>query len=909
MTEIIGGDPILEHYGIIRKSGRYPWGSGEDPYQRSKNFYAIIDDLRKQGLSDAQIAATFSDPNDPKDKFTTTMLKQSTAIARNEIRAAERSFAMRLRQKGVSVSEIARRMNKNESSIRTLLDDKIAANQAVLTTVTNDLRAQVDEKKYLDIGKGNEIYAGVARDKFDTAVAALIDQGYKVYYANQEQLGVPGNFTTVKVLGRPDTEFPELAEDFSQIKLWGSYSEDKGESMQSIKPPVSIDSSRIEAVYDGEGGSSRDGLIELRRGAQDLDMGNSTYAQVRILVDDSHYIKGMAVVSDDLPPGVDIRFHTNKKEGTPLIGPGDNTVLKPKEDNVQNPFGAEIRRQKTYIDKDGKEQITALNIIQEEGEWSNWSKTLSSQFLSKQPAELAKQQLSEFRANKQVAFEEIQAITNNSLKKELLRQFSEKMDAEAEDLKAMGLPRTAQHVLIPIPGMKDNEVYAPKYNQGERVVLIRHPHGGIFEIPELIVNNKNPEARRVLGNQPQDAIGINSKVAEQLSGADFDGDTVLVIPNNLGSVKTSRPLKALQDFDPKTDYKGFEGMKVMNNTQTEMGIISNLITDMDVKGATEAEIVRAVKHSMVVIDAEKHKLNYKQSYDDHGIKQLQKQYQSGGASTLISRAKAKNFRVPQTRPRPAAEGGPIDKKTGEKRFVPKGNDYVVTRVDKKTGETREERVFPQMKSTPMREASDARQIMSSPTGTKIERIYADHANSLKKLANKARLEMINTPNTQRNKSAAQAYATEVAELKAALKVAQSNAPRERQAQIVAAVKTKARVDATPGIKPPKVKKIRAQELRSARESLGARKEKIDITPRQWEAIQAGALSHTPLLEILNNADPKKVKQYALPREMQGVTGPKLERARAMVARGHTQAEIADTLGVSVSAIQEFLKNN
>src|SRR5699024_7671332 len=123
----------------------------------------------------------------------------------------------------------------------------------------------------------------------------------------------------------------------------------------------------------------------------------------------------------------------------------------------------------------------------------------------------------------------------------------------------MGLPRTEQHVLIPIPGMKDNEVYAPKYNQGERVVLIRHPHGGIFELPELIVNNRNPQASKVLGKNPRDAIGINAKVAEQLSGADFDGDTVLVVPNNSGSVKTSRPLKSLQEFDPKTEYKGFEG--------------------------------------------------------------------------------------------------------------------------------------------------------------------------------------------------------------------------------------------------------------------------------------------------------------------------------------------------------------
>ena len=30
---------ILMHYGTPRHSGRYPWGSGENPYQRNGDFY------------------------------------------------------------------------------------------------------------------------------------------------------------------------------------------------------------------------------------------------------------------------------------------------------------------------------------------------------------------------------------------------------------------------------------------------------------------------------------------------------------------------------------------------------------------------------------------------------------------------------------------------------------------------------------------------------------------------------------------------------------------------------------------------------------------------------------------------------------------------------------------------------
>ena len=50
-----------------------------------------------------------------------------------------------------------------------------------------------------------------------------------------------------------------------------------------------------------------------------------------------------------------------------------------------------------------------------------------------------------------------------------------------------------------------------------------------------------------------------------------------------------------------------------------MGKISNLITDMTLLGASEDKLARAVRHSMVVIDDEKHHLDYKQSEKDNNI--------------------------------------------------------------------------------------------------------------------------------------------------------------------------------------------------------------------------------------------------------------------------------------------------
>ena len=195
------------------------------------------------------------------------------------------------------------------------------------------------------------------------------------------------------------------------------------------------------------------------------------------------------------------------------------------------------------------------------------------------------------------------ALTNPAVKKQLLKEFADGADSSAKHLKAAGLPRTRNQVILPINSLKDNEIYAPNYRNGETVVLVRHPHGGIFEIPELTVNNRNREANRVIKNAA-DAVGINSKVASRLSGADFDGDTVLVIPNNAKQVKTSAPLAGLKNFDPQSQYKIDRPNELTSKgKQKQMGAISNLITDMTIKGANSNEIARAVRHSMVVIDS------------------------------------------------------------------------------------------------------------------------------------------------------------------------------------------------------------------------------------------------------------------------------------------------------------------
>lgn len=905
----------LIHYGILRRSGRYPWGSGENPYQRSKSFNSYVSQLRSEGLSDADIAKGLG--------MTTTQFRQTVTLASAEKRAGDAAEAVRLKDKGYSNVAIAERLGVSEGSVRNLLKESTTVKENLTKSASNALKESVDANGYIDIGPGVERYMGISRTRLDTAVDLLREDGYKIYYVQVEQLGT-GNFTNVKVLGKPDGSYADIRQDLSKIKPIDAYSQDGGVTYHKIEAPKSVKGSRIQIRYgdedllgDGVTGSDMDGVIQLRRGVDDISLGQANYAQVRIAVDGKYYLKGMAMYTDDLPDGVDIRFNTNKKKGTPI-----EKVYKEMKSDPSNPFGATIKgeeelklAQRYYTDKNRKRQQSCINIVNEEGNWGEWSKTLASQMLSKQKPQLAERQLKIAFDAKQTEYEEIIKLTNPVIRKKLLDSFADDCDAAASHLKAAALPRQQSQVILPFPSMKDNEIYAPNFRDGETVVLIRYPHGGKFEIPELTVNNRAPEPKKAIG-RAKDAVGINKKVADQLSGADFDGDTVLVIPNNSGDIKTSSPLKGLKDFDPKVSYPAYEGMPKMKSRtkQQEMGKVSNLITDMTIKGASMDEIARAVRHSMVVIDAEKHNLNYKQSAIDNGIAELKAKYQGGpnaGASTLISRA-GSTVNIP-TRKEGTLVTDPatgktrrvyVDPATGKKLYTTTNETYTVSTTSKKTGEIKTKTVARTQEVSRMSLVDDAF-ILSS--GTQIEAVYATHANRLKGLANQARKDSLNIQPTPYSPSAKKTYATEVASLNAKLNTALKNAPLERQAQILANVKVSAAKKANPEMDRDELKKRKSQALKESRAQVGAKKTQVDVTDKEWEAIQAGAISSTMLSSILNNADMDRIKSLATPRAANALSPSQVSRIKTMLNSGYTQAEIQDALGVSITKINEVAK--
>ena len=271
----------------------------------------------------------------------------------------------------------------------------------------------------------------------------------------------------------------------------------------------------------------------------------------------------------------------------------------------------------------------------------------------------------------------------------------------------------------------------------------------------------------------------------------------------------------------------------------------------------------------------------------------------------------------------------IDPKTGEKLYTYSGktrwspvlkdklDDTGNPIIDKKTGQKIKENVLDEegnkvykkvpktIKSQKMYEVSDA---MDLSSGMRMETVYGEYANEMKQLANRARLEASHILPYKQNASAKETYQKEIKELDMALSEAKQNAPLERKAQMLANKFFNMKKAENPELAydKDKIKKVKGQCLEEARYRVGASKKQINITDRQWEAIQAGAISSNKLTEILKNTDTDALKKRATPRTPKGISPAKLATAKLRLDNGYSPDEVAASLGVSVSTLYRAL---
>lgn len=939
----------LSHIGVGpddnppgRGSGRYAKGSGENPYQHDFTLAKTVSNLKKQNIPIGDIAKGLGYKSSQD-------LRQALSIENDRRKAHFSKVVPELGAKGKSVKEIAAETGLSASSVRNYLNTDRKIQTGRTNRIADVLKEEVDKKHYIDIGPGVEHSNNLqcSKTRLKTAVKQLEDQGYHRFVVKVPQLGNPDQTTNISVLAYPDGAWKYPQNDPSLIKPFQGFVAQDGDSVRGLKRPKSIDSSRVYIRYtdeSGKGGAEKDGLVELRRGVEDISLGKSTYSQVRIGVDDKYYMKGMAVYSDNIPDGYDIIYNTNKKYGTPpekVFKP--MKTVNPKDPNSPidwtNPFGATIKEfkaggQRIYVDKDGKEQLSVINKVNDQGDWAGWSKTISSQILSKQPTTLVKKQLDLTYKDKLQEYNEIMSLTNPTVQRKLLYSFADDCDANAAHLKAKAFHDQAYYSILPIPSLKgddayykanhiDGECYAPKYEHGELLALFRSPHASTSEIPIVRVNNNNKEAKAAIGNAG-DAIGINAHIAEKLSGADFDGDTVIAVPLKTTNIQAKPTLEGLKNFSTK-DYAfpDPDHAKIISSQakQTQMGMITNLITDMSFRdGVTPDEMTRAIKHSMVIIDAEKHKLDWKRSEEENRIKELKDKYQRDseghtGAGTIISRA-GSEAHIPQRKlgsiedPVTGKKHYGIDPDTGDYIYVDTGKTKMVRKPTKNDPDRLVEVPITQ-KIDKMYLYSDARDLMSdrdNPHPTEL--VYANFANQMKQLARDARKSYLNVPRLKKDPEAEKKYAEEVASLNSKLILAESNSPKERIAQAIAATNYKEALRANPHLKEDKehLSRLRGQFLAGARIATGAGKQYIDITDREWDAIQHAAISETKLMSILNNTKPERIRQLATPHRETAISPAVKAGIRAMAGRanGPTLKQIAEQYGISPSQVSKIV---
>lgn len=1030
MDCIFDDENALSHYGVGHEdgghSGRYPWGSGEQEFKNARDFYDRVNVFYEQGYSKAEVAKLL--------KFNSiNELDTAYSISKDEKRTEEVDEAKRLKDQGYGATEIGKILGEKfrggktigESTIRSYLEKDSEVNMRLAVKTADELQKLVDKYNYVDVGEGSELYLnnglGITESRLNKSLNILHMRGYEIYNFKTEQVTNPGRWTTIKALCKPGTTYQEVykaAKDEAKLKSIFDFSSDITSNDGTNKGfiyPKSMDPKRLLVRSAEDGGLDKDGLAEIRPGVKDLSLGGSNYSQVRILVDGGggskdYYIKGMAVYGDpkDFPDGVDVIFNTNKPkeklETKGALDGGLKSVKKNLDKDPSNPFGSAIKEvggQSYYDDPNGeyinkltgkRQSLSLINKRSDEGDWDEWAKKLPSQFLGKQNISLTKRQLSIAEEDKEQEYKEIMSLTNPSVKKKLLEEFASGCDSDAVHLQAAALPGQSYKVIIPIPSLKDNEVYAPHLENGTKVALIRFPHGGLFEIPVLKVNNLNQEGQKYLSTAPTDAVGINRTVAAQLSGADFDGDTVMVIPfSRTTTISAKKPLEGLKDFDTNDygsekpiekgpdgkDYGYRNGHKypIMSESykQQQMGVASNLITDMTLGGATDEELEKAVKFSMVVIDAVKHELDYQQCEKDCDIRNLKKKYQMhadgtfGGASTLLSRAKSKAY-IPERK-----EGAfftkdsfvrvdklnkdeyvdpisgtkynssdvkkiPFDPKTGEKVYTETGRKIYTAEIVDKNGRDKKVTAFydqkrnvfyykdkvtkesfqlpddakiiesnPESTSTKMEEASDARELISIGR-TQQELAYAEYANKLKALANSARKESYFIELNKQDLEAKAKYKEERDSIEYKMNQAIANKPKERLAQILAGSRISAKLKEDPSMDTDHKNKLRQRELFKARLEVGAARKNIELTDKEWEAIQSGGIAPTTMEKLVDLMDSNTLKQLAMPRDVSEINSYKATRMRSMANAGYTQAEIARYFGISASSVSKAINS-
>lgn len=242
MSAVFDEDDYLEHYGTKRHSGRYEWGSGGNVPGHNRTLLQQIEELRRQGVPEKDIADGFG--------LKTHEMRDLKTIENNRIRQERIAFAQTLRDKGTSHVAIGQRMGISEGSVRNLLKDGETEKAAILTNIANVIKTEVDSDggSLIDVGSGVEQHLNISENKLRAAVTMLRDQGYTLHNIKGEQ-PTTGKQTNIKVLAGPGVTKAEIYRRKGEIRQPIRYFQEGGRTDFGILPPLSISPDRVSINY------------------------------------------------------------------------------------------------------------------------------------------------------------------------------------------------------------------------------------------------------------------------------------------------------------------------------------------------------------------------------------------------------------------------------------------------------------------------------------------------------------------------------------------------------------------------------------------------------------------------------------------------------------------------------------
>ena len=179
----------LEHYGMPRRSGRYPWGSGDDPYQHgSVDFLTRVEALKKNGWTETadNIKKEFG------ENVTLEDYRNEKSWCNYERRLRNVETAKAMIKDGKKVSEIGRIMGVNESTVRSWLNPDSENRMKEAANTADFLKKKVEERGMIDVGDGVERELKVTRTRLDQALYKLKGEGYEVHGGRIDQVTNPG---------------------------------------------------------------------------------------------------------------------------------------------------------------------------------------------------------------------------------------------------------------------------------------------------------------------------------------------------------------------------------------------------------------------------------------------------------------------------------------------------------------------------------------------------------------------------------------------------------------------------------------------------------------------------------------------------------------------------------------------